>query len=337
VSGQETTIVIRQTRHTSSRSLRRESRRGRPSKTDQKRILEQDGRHIAEMLNLHLLRQPIDLQFKPYYERILRGDLGAIADYCDRNAAQKDLDASFYEVVGRLVTLRSYRAANQVLLDIERRGAIGWPSDRDTYGYWYKVIRPICEAARQFIRTVRKSGCGANRTQMWREYVLQPLPTVRYLSFARKAEQQLLLHSVHVPIDEQFRPYLERILSGDLSAKTEYEEALQAGQNKRDGDLRLSAVEELLKWSESHTKDSVRSRLEAMGCHGRELDLLAVSSFHLDRVNKFRPFGLATQEIFFDLAQTNPLLTPAVIARRYACKIVRVSESWASHKNVRRL
>jgi hypothetical protein len=288
------------------------------------------------MLNLHLLRQPVDPQFKPYYERILGGNLGAIADYCDRNAAQKDLDGSFYELVGRLVPLRCYRAVNQILLDIERRRAIGWPSERDTYEYWYKTIKPVCDTARQFIRCRRNSGGNPNREDLWREYVLQPLPIARYLFLVEKADQQLVLHDLHAPIDEQFRPYLERILSGAPGAKADYEEMLQEEQNKRDGASRRSTVEELLKWSESSTKDSTRSRLEALGCHGRDLELLKVSSFHLDRVNKFRPFGLVTREIFFDLAQTNPLLTPAAVARRYACKIVRHSESWASHKDVRK-
>jgi hypothetical protein len=166
------------------------------------------------MLNLHLLRQPIDPQFKPYYERILGGDLGAIADYGDRNAARKDLDGSFYELIGRLVRFRSYRAVNQVLLDIERRGAIGWPSERDTYKYWYKAIKPLCDTARQFIRAERKSGRNASREQLWREYVLQPLPTARYLFLVGKADQQLLLHDLHAPIDEQFRPILSAFWAG---------------------------------------------------------------------------------------------------------------------------
>jgi hypothetical protein len=97
-------------------------------------------------------------------------------------------------------------------------------------------------------------------------------------------------------------------------------------------------VEELLKWGESHTKDQVRARLKTVGCRGQELHLLQESSFLLDGINKFRPFGLVTREIFFALAVTKPFpLTPAAVARRYACKIVRHSESWASHKDVRKL
>jgi hypothetical protein len=329
--------VVKPPRHASVPSTSRSGRRlGRPPKADREHILEKAGWEIAQELHLHPLRQPVDEQFAPYYERILKGELRAIDDYCDRNAPR--LDVSFYELLGFLVTIRFYGAANQILLGIERRGSkMGWPSNRDTYDYWYKSRKPTCEMARQFIWAAHKSGRGASRKQLWREYVLRPLPTARYLFLAGKADQQLLLHSMQAPIDENFRPFLERILGGDLGAKTDYEEMLQKEQNKRDEELRRSTVEELLKWSESHTRDSVRSRLEALGCNGRELDLLTEGSFQLDQVNRFQPFGFVTREIFFDLAKTNPLLTPAAVARRYACKIVRVSESWASRKNVRRL
>src|SRR5271165_124022 len=317
-------------RHSTPHVSRNERRIGRPTKADQKWILENDGWVIAQELHLHPLRQPVDAQFAPYYERILKGELRAIEDYCDRNVSR--LDPSFHELLGFLLTIRFYRVANQLLMRIERRGSMmGWPGDRDTYNYWYKEIKLGCEAARKFIRGAQRSGRSTTRKQLWSKYVLQPLPTARYVFLAGKADQQLQLHSLGVPTDEQFRPFLERILCGDLSAKTDYEELLQKEQNMRDGEQRRSMAEELLKWSESHGRDSVRSRLEAMGCNGRELDLLTEGSFHLERVNKFRPVGFVTREIFFDLAQTNPLLTPAAVARRYACKIVRVSESWASH------
>lgn len=322
-------------RLSTSHVLRNERRRGRRPKADQERILEEHGWLIAQELGLHPLRQPIDTQFAPYYERILNGELRAIYDYCDRNAPR--FDPSFYELLGFLVTIRFYSVANQLLSDIERRGSMSRPSNRDVYAYWYNELKPLCEAARHFIRDARKSGRRASREQLWCEYVLQPLPIARYVFLTGKADQQLLLHSLQAPIDDQFRPFLERILGGDLRAKTDYEEMLQNEQNKHDAELRRSAGEELLKWSESHTRESVRARLEAMGCHGRELDLLTESSFHLDEVNKFRPFGLVTHDIFFHLAQTNPLLTPATVARHFACKIVRVSESWASHKNVGKL
>ncbi len=319
--------------HRNTSRARQNKRRGRPPRAYYERILDNDGWVIAQELRLHPLRQPIDPQFAPYHDRILKGEAKAIYDYCERNSPR--LEASFYELLGFLVTIRFYRAANQILLGIERRGGkMGWPSERDTYDYWYKAIKPVCDTARQFIRRTRNSGWRANRELLWREYALEPLSAVRYGSLVGKADEQLLLHSLHAPVDEEFEPYLERIRRGDLSAKTDYEEMLQKEQNERYRELRRSAVEELLKWSESHTRDLGRSRLEGMGCRGRELELLNESSFHLDRINKFRSFGLVTREIFFDLAQTSPLLTPAAVARRYACKVVRHSESWASHKDV---
>jgi len=333
---QRAATIVKALKHrNTSRAHQNGPRRGRPPRADYDRILENDGWVIAQELHLHPLRQPIDAHFAPYYERILKGELRAIYDYCDRNAPR--FDPSFYELLGFLVTIRFYSVANQILSDIERRAStMGWPSERDTYEYWYKEIKPLCDMARRFIRGARNADPSASREKLWREYILQPLPTARFGSLVGKADQQLLLRSLHAPIDEQFRPYLERILTGDPSAKGDYEEMLQKEENKRHGELRRSAVEDLLKWSESHTRDSIRSRLEAMGCGGRELDLLRESSFQLERVNRFRPFGLVTREIFFALAKTNPLLTPAAVARSYACKIVRVSESWASHKGVRK-
>ncbi|MFZ1973085.1 MAG: hypothetical protein WAU89_09580 [Candidatus Acidiferrales bacterium] len=65
------------------------------------------------------------------------------------------------------------------------------------------------------------------------------------------------------------------------------------------------------------------------------------SSF-ITMVNEFGGFGLVPKEIFFDLALTQVVsdhrvfrLTPAQVARKYACRITGISESTASHyKNV---
>jgi hypothetical protein len=55
-------------------------------------------------------------------------------------------------------------------------------------------------------------------------------------------------------------------------------------------------------------------------------------------VNEYGSFGLVSKEIFFDLALTHVRagrrgfrLTPAQVARRYACRITSISESTASH------
>ena len=136
-----------------SHVLQNERRRGRRPKADHERILDEHGLLIAQELRVHPLRQPIDTQFAPYYDRILNGELRGIYDYWDRNAPR--LEPSFYELLGFLVTIRFYSVANQVLSVIER-GDMGRPSKRDVYAYWYNDLKPRCETARPFVEISTK-------------------------------------------------------------------------------------------------------------------------------------------------------------------------------------
>jgi hypothetical protein len=147
------------------------SRLGRPSKLDQQRILEQGGEFIAKEFRLRHLRRPVDAQFEPYYKRMLGGNLSGIFDYVDRNAARKDLDPSFYEFLGRLVTIRFYPPADLVLSNIEGRGNIGSPTKKQTDTYWYKLLLPHAEQAKKWVRQyIRSHTDGWNRKQAWVKY-----------------------------------------------------------------------------------------------------------------------------------------------------------------------
>lgn len=253
------------------------------------------------------MRQPVDPQFTPYYECFLRGDLQAIADYCDRNAPR--LSDSFYELIGRLFFLQFYRGVKLLLSDVARRASTAGITKRATYEHWYKRLLPLCQGARKFIEEANTSRPDAKRGELWCEYVFQPLPTVHY---------------------------------GHLAGH-EDEDRLQREANERDQARRRSAIAELLEWAEDYTEDSVRSKLSGLGCHGKELDALAQSKFHLEGVNRFSAYGFVPREIFFELALTRKegvkrpfVYKPADVACRYASKIVRVSESWARHKSERK-
>ena len=246
------------------------------------------------------MREPVDANFKSYYERILKGDLRAIGDYRERNG-RRELDASFHEMIGRLVPLRSYRAVRQILSGIERHGATVLPTDRESFAYWYKKLKPLCDSARRFIRAERNSQSGKTRDKLWRGYALQGLPKVRYLHLAERQDEERA--------QEETNLYAQRVHRADREA--------------------------LLGWSDSHTKGSVRTRLEGLGFHEAELDKQIERTFHFERVERFAPRGLVTREIFFDLAQTTPPLGPAFVARRYACKIGGISESAVSHRSLR--
>jgi hypothetical protein len=262
------------------------ARRGRIGKVERDRILQERSEEVVQDFRLHPLSSPIDANFEPAYQQFLKGDMLAILKYCDVNATQRLLANSFYELIGRLVTIRFYLAADIVLEEIERRGVMYWPSSRKTYDHWYEALKPLCRRARKFLKDSYRSDSTSTRDERWRDYVSQTAPGE----------------------------------SGNENWRTE-----------------------LVGWSETHYEETVRSRFQELGCSGRELELLTKSTFHLTRVNKFRPWGLVTREIFFDLASTRYasnkrpfVLTPATVARRYACHIVRVSESWASRRDVRK-
>jgi hypothetical protein len=87
-------------------------RRGRPSQTALQQTLKRDGRKIAKEFRRYPLRQPVDPLFKPFYQRILTGDLAAVKEYCESSFS---FDASFYELIGRLVTLEDVAAAKQIV------------------------------------------------------------------------------------------------------------------------------------------------------------------------------------------------------------------------------
>jgi hypothetical protein len=115
---------------------------------------------------------------------------------------------------------------------------------------------------------------------------------------------------------ELWSKYLSQLpaLDDDLQAASRLAEwsDLSSRANESEKPGRHAAIQELREWSERHADASVES------------------------VERFSQWGMVCRPIFFDLASTQPLLTPAAIARRYACKIAGVSESWASRKTVRK-
>lgn len=258
----------RRKKYSTRGKVRMQKHRGRPSQVDIDRLFSRDGQLIAAKFKLDPLRQPIGPQFQPYYERFLRGHLTALVDYCLR-AKNLRHDGSFYELIGRLFFFRHHRAVKRILLEIDRATGI---NDRETYTYWYELLLPLCQRARQFIRENHDSCPNAklSRDTLARKYIAQK-PT---LSEA---------------IQEWPEPY-----------KSQFEMPRQ-----------------------------LRDRWQAESMPLTESNLL------LKSVKEFSRWGFVTREIFWSLASTQPTLTPATIARRYACKIADVSESWASRKTVR--
>jgi hypothetical protein len=96
-------------------------------------------------------------------------------------------------------------------------------------------------------------------------------------------------------------------------------------------------VQELCDWTERHTEASVRAGYSRCGFKGKKLEWRTRREFHFENVDRFSRFGLVSRKIFDDLAQRQPALwTPAVVARRYACWIADIPESWARRKTMRK-
>lgn len=239
----ETIVKIRKKHSTPSNDVALR-RLGRPSKADRDRILRQPQHWIAREFGPRVMRQPVDVQFKPYYDRFLQGNLQAIVDYCDRNAPRLN-DASFYELMGRLFFLQFYQGVKQVLSDIARSAATGWIKKRETYEYWYKRLLPLCQKARQFIEEAHASCPDAKRDKLWRDYILRPLPPVYYKHLAGLADE-------------------------DRAGLSDHE--LQKEANDLDQERRRSAIEWFLAGAESLTEDSVRSYFRGLGCRGKQLE-----------------------------------------------------------------
>lgn len=105
---------------------------------------------------------------------MLSGNPAAVIDYCESNSGRFSFDASFYELIGRLITLQDIAAAKQIVSEVSRRHVhlTGPPDDRDeVYGHWYFWLRILCESARQFIRERYRADESVKREQLWHEYI----------------------------------------------------------------------------------------------------------------------------------------------------------------------
>ena len=273
-----------------SSSMREKSRRGRPSNAVKDRILREPSTVLADEFRLYPLRAPVDTRFLPYHEQMLKGNANAILDYYLASHGTRELGASFHELLGRLFTVRYFRIADTILSEIERRGVWYAPSALDSYRYWYKRLKPLCEKAQAFIRAAYGKNYAGDRETLWKNYVFQPLPNVRFIIFRGVPD----------------------------------EDTLQQRENADQQKKRRSDLEELIRWCETPRKMRLADE-------PKKPALFQV-------VNALSPYGLVPKDVFFDLALSKMreaeriiLLSPAKVARRYACKIAGISESTASH------
>ncbi len=301
-------------------------RRGRPSKVLGEQILHQDAGKIAGIFLRYPLRQPVDPQFDPYYQRILKGDLASIFDYCDSNRNRIDLDGSFYEFLGRLVpSLESLSAAKQVISEIARRGdyLIG-PTDKFLYRYWYSHLKPLCEDARQFIREKYKAVAAVKRQQ-----------TEEYIRKHRSAHSKAQNATTPSPDTTELKAWAEwAALVKPEQLWNEYVDKFFLS-NKQDEKARSQDIEEFKAWAEhAHFQrrdpDSSYDLMEKCSRHH-----LIPKRFFFDLSKRSRHFdGRGERDQRYQNLKW--LWTPSAIARQYACAVVGISSGTVSHRNVRK-
>jgi hypothetical protein len=288
-------------------SARGKTNRGRISKAACDQILKDQSSELIAHFELYPLRPPIDDRFKAYYEQFLQRDARAILRYYDETPREEDLAGSFYEFLGRLNTIRFYRAADLLLSRVESGYAKRWPDNMESIDHWLKRLVPLCERARHFIRDSRNAGFDS-RESLWQAYIFRPLATVRFA----------YLHG------------------------RDNEELLQGAENSQQQNAHREAMQELLAGANVENLDLVRAWLGGAGLKGPELEKQALRSLTRAEVNKFAGFGLIPREMFFDLARTKGNLqnrrfafTPKQVARVFARRIVGISESSLAHHSSR--
>jgi len=272
--------------------------RGRPSNSALRDNLKSGGAKIAEHFGRYPLRQPVDPQFAPYYQRILNLDLAAVLEYCDRHGA---LDDSFYELIGRLVPLQSWDAAKQIVSEIKRRGFYLNDSRRGSserlpteviYRCEYDELRSLCEVARKFIRKRYREDLYVRREKLWDEYV-DEFYSLYYFPFATLRSEQSPFKS-----------------SADLKAwgETMYSRISRAPRR----------VNKVL-WE----------LIEQFSLH----HLIPKPMFFELAESNRRPNAIADRDKRY--RNRTFLFTPSRIARNWACAMVGISVSSVSHQNKR--
>jgi hypothetical protein len=218
-------------------------RRGRRSKARRKQILEQDAGKIAKHFLSYPLREPVDPRFDPYYRRILNGDLFAVWDYYGTGA----LEGSCYELIGRLVPLQYFAAAEQIISDVQlcgdefdtARGGELMPPDWLLYEHYYELLLPLCRLARRFIREKYKAVASVKLQEIQEQISKDHRPhsraqNVKIPSLDTKELKAFAEEIASVPPDKLWNEYVDKFFLSD----------------KRDEKARSQDIEEFKAWAE---------------------------------------------------------------------------------------
>ncbi len=110
-------------------------------------------------------------EFKPYLDRVLRGELEALVEFY-RNSTNPRHGA-FHECVGWLAT-SPWPEHRRFVRKIMRSGLFtGSLLQKETFDYWYRWLLPLAKVAKKWVRNRVRNQASWNRNQTWVEYFSQ--------------------------------------------------------------------------------------------------------------------------------------------------------------------
>jgi hypothetical protein len=298
-----------------------ETHRGRKRKASELQILEQKSiGPVSLEFQQYPLREPVDHEFRPYYERFRAGQLIALLEYSSSYRGE-EIGASYYELIGRLVTLQSFPEARVLVSEIGRHGY-----RLIDYRRFYRILLPLCQQARRFIRS-------------------------RYHEAALKRREQLEQHinrggSAHGTNVNNRAPDVKEVAAWaeDISINREelwceyvtqhYCQYTDGGPEDEDEKARSESIRELLELAEKLSPLSDWFSVYALATSFNIHCLVSKPMFFELDASKRGPIERAERDARYRTRRE--AVTPSSVARKYACVIVRVSLSKVSHRNRRK-
>lgn len=289
------------------------STRGPRTNADWEKTYEQFAPILGPYLRLNPLREPVDARFKPYYERMLHGGrLDALLEYC-RSCRWKELGASFYEFVGRLLPLQSVDAVKKVLSGFSRRSYLR--------GYFeeYERLLHLCKQARQFIEA-RYAAATQAKIKQYREYSGPREPTYRGAKRdrVRSLSDRELETKVLINREQLWRDYADKFFDpreGESGERLEsLKEKVMAYADALPDIFSMDVVSRILHMStlSSHCIVAKQMFFE-LSCHTTSAD-----ASERDRRVPVRHYRWK----------------PSEVAQKFACALFDISPRTASHKQI---
>jgi|GEM_PF-5884685 len=278
-----------------------------------------EGYHSGRRALSLWLRPPqsqIDEYFRPYYTRVLSGELEALLEFYELRSHQ--LSPAFFECVGLLAT-SPYAYEREIVESILGIGSRGGPHQTtpakwELAHHWMRRLHPPAREAKQWIKQQRrlagrKGGPNLTREQLWQKYL-------------REKVGQEKLNQI---------PGLLTEFGVDWAAASEQEPRRHFRQ-LRHPYRKMAIASRRRKLLAPDAWPSAREeRMITKGMTAKELreKRRSIGRFICQT---YLSLGVIPRSLFFELTQSQPNVPPSFAVRRLAAKLAGISESALSRR-----